>query len=424
VKIAIYIEHGSGNGVGGAELEMAHLGSAWSVHHEVHLVHHRASLTHERFAAFSEDDLSRVRLRFVEREAEPCPARGDWHRLHAAREWHRSISEGYDIFVNCTHWLPCFCHAPVGLLRVLFPIYIRPDADPSGLALWRRVRRSAYYGFEWAARLRTYRHRTTNSRYSAHWARQRWGVSCRVVYPPVDVDIPSSPKEPLILSIGRFTTRVHTKNQLELVAAFQRWSRQDFPGWTYAAVGGLNDRPDDDAYFQQVAATALGGPVSVQANLPRAAVRALLTRARIFWHGAGLDADLESHPERAEHFGIATVEAMAAGCVPVVFDAGGQPEIVEHGVSGFLWKHRDELRSYTRLLAADEALWARMSAAAQAAAQKFSRQRFVREMSELAGLPVPECPEVAPAVSTGAGVTVAAAPLPGGRLSTERLRLG
>ena len=38
-----------------------------------------------------------------------------------------------------------------------------------------------------------------------------------------------------------------------------------------------------------------------------------------------------------EHFGITTVEAMAAGCVPVVIDKADQREIVRHVTDGYRW---------------------------------------------------------------------------------------
>ena len=50
--------------------------------------------------------------------------------------------------------------------------------------------------------------------------------------------------------------------------------------------------------------------------------------AKIYWHASGFGEDLETHPEKAEHFGITTVEAMINGLVPIVIDAGGQKEIV------------------------------------------------------------------------------------------------
>src|SRR6476469_9048732 len=129
MKIGLYIEHGEGNGVGGAELMMGHLASAWSGQHEVDLVHHRPPLTRERFQMFSDDDLRGVTFRYVPREQEPA-AGNPIRRYLAARDWHKAVSDRYDLFVNCTHWLPCFSHARKAALLVLFPFYVRPEQTP------------------------------------------------------------------------------------------------------------------------------------------------------------------------------------------------------------------------------------------------------------------------------------------------------
>src|SRR5204863_206693 len=136
-------------------------------------------------------------------------------------------------------------------------------------------------------------------------------------------------------------------------------------------------REENHAYFEQVREAGRGCSTIVEANLTRDRVRELFGRARIFWHATGLDEPTGDHPELAEHFGISTVEAMAAGCVPVVINKGGQPEIVEHGTSGFVWDTLDELGQYTRLLASDTQLWSTMSAAARARAERFSTSTFI-----------------------------------------------
>ena len=112
------------------------------------------------------------------------------------------------------------------------------------------------------------------------------------------------------------------------------------------------------------------------------------TAAKIFVHAAGFG-DPDDRPELAEHFGIATVEAMAAGCVPIVVNKGGQPEIVQHGTSGFVWNTLDELKGFTRMLMNDPELCARMSRAARQRAQRFSQAAFLREMSRRAGIATP-----------------------------------
>jgi len=45
---------------------------------------------------------------------------------------------------------------------------------------------------------------------------------------------------------------------------------------------------------------------------------------------------------KGEHFGITIVEAMSAGCVPVVHDSGGPKEIV-NGERGFRWQNLEEI---------------------------------------------------------------------------------
>jgi glycosyltransferase involved in cell wall biosynthesis len=388
VKISLYIEHGVGNGVGGAELMMAHLAAVWSAAHEVDFIHHRPPLTRERIASFSDEDYSRVNFVYVPREAEGAAAGNPLARYRGAKDWHRRVSEGYDVFVNCTHWLPCFNHAATGVLLTLFPFYVRPQDSPElqALPLWKRLRHRAYYDVEWQARMNTYGRRVAISRFSAEWTSRRWHINPEVVYPPVDVHSdPGGNKDLAVLSVGRFSTMAHTKKQLEMVDAFCALE-EALPQWSYACVGGLNTREENHRYFARVQEAAAGRRVHVAANLAKAEIGDLFERSRIFWHATGLDIDESSHPELCEHFGISTVEAMAAGCVPVVINKGGQPEIVEHGVTGFVWNTLAEMREYTILLARDTALWQRMSDAARARAARFSRERFVAQMTDMCGV--------------------------------------
>jgi len=69
---------------------------------------------------------------------------------------------------------------------------------------------------------------------------------------------------------------------------------------------------------------------------------------------------------------------MAAGCVPVVINKGGQREIVHHGVNGFHWETLEELKHYTEKLIKDASLRRTMSEAARARAKFFSRDAFAR----------------------------------------------
>jgi glycosyltransferase involved in cell wall biosynthesis len=78
------------------------------------------------------------------------------------------------------------------------------------------------------------------------------------------------------------------------------------------------------------------------------------------------------------------VEAMAAGCVPVVIDKAGQREIVRHGTDGYRWTTLGELESLSRKLAGDDELRGRLAAAAVERAGAFSEEAFVARWRQIA----------------------------------------
>jgi glycosyltransferase involved in cell wall biosynthesis len=73
--------------------------------------------------------------------------------------------------------------------------------------------------------------------------------------------------------------------------------------------------------------------ISIFPNLKRAELLGLLSKAKVFFH-----------PRPNEHFGISTVEAMAAGCLPVVHGSRGPLEvIVNNGKYGLAYTDAKEL---------------------------------------------------------------------------------
>jgi len=80
---------------------------------------------------------------------------------------------------------------------------------------------------------------------------------------------------------------------------------------------------------------------------------------------------------------MTTVEAMSAGCIPVVINKGGQKEIVEHGTSGFLWNTLDELADYSARIARNEIPPAPLRRQARQRFKHFSVKRFQSEAGRL-----------------------------------------
>lgn len=219
----------------------------------------------------------------------------------------------------------------------------------------------------------------SNSSFTAHWVRELWGRDSAVLHPPVSLRRRGR-KERSILSVGRFipTGRGHSKKQLELVRAFRQLVDAGLTDWTLHLAGGLAGPGRE--YFAQLEREAADYPVALHPDASGAELAALYAGATIYWHAAGLD---EEDPERLEHFGISTVEAMSAGAVPVVIGRGGLLETVRDGVDGYLCGDLDELVRRTRELSVDEPLRTGMSVSAQQRAQDFSLPAFDARLRQM-----------------------------------------
>jgi N-acetyl-alpha-D-glucosaminyl L-malate synthase BshA len=118
-----------------------------------------------------------------------------------------------------------------------------------------------------------------------------------------------------------------------------------------------------------------------------ARTRALGLKERVRFLGAQADvehllpvADAFLLPSEYESFGLAALEAMACGVVPVTTAAGGLPEVVRDGVDGILVAPEEVDRMGARVLdlLRDGPRLARMKVAARRSAEeRFSRDRVV-----------------------------------------------
>jgi glycosyltransferase involved in cell wall biosynthesis len=222
------------------------------------------------------------------------------------------------------------------------------------------------------------------SQFTQQWITRRWGRPSQVLYPAVALDVPPMPKRRQILSVGRFFPGSHNKQHLSMIAAFRALCDAGLRGWEYHLVGGYDEHvPAHRTYLEQVRAATAGYPITLHVNASAIEVQQRYGEASIFWHATGYGEDEELAPERFEHFGITTVEAMAVGCVPVVIAKAGQLETVVHGESGLLWHTLDELQIHTRQLVDDLALRERLALGARERSRMFGIDRFAEQVRAL-----------------------------------------
>jgi glycosyltransferase involved in cell wall biosynthesis len=194
-----------------------------------------------------------------------------------------------------------------------------------------------------------------NSNYTAGWIRKRWDMPSVTLPPPIDLAAfapgdASRPREPVILSVGRFFAGGHNKKHDVMIAAFKRMiDRRELPaGWRLVLAGSRHQETQAHRdYYESLRTMAAGYPIEFEPDIPRPELIRLYQTASLYWHAAGFGECEVSAPELFEHFGITTCEAMACGLIPVVIARAGQREIVMDGVTGYTFTTTEEFVTKT-----------------------------------------------------------------------------
>ena len=150
----------------------------------------------------------------------------------------------------------------------------------------------------------------TNSTWTAHMVYTAHHVYPDILYPPVDIEYfnivsQNDNREKLVVTISRFTPEKKLDKIIKVA--------KELPDYTFILVGSTG--PGSEKIIESLYALKEENQVynvELKPNLPRRELRELMGRA-IFY----------LHPEFSEHFGIAVVEAMSAGLVPIVYRDGG-----------------------------------------------------------------------------------------------------
>ncbi len=218
-----------------------------------------------------------------------------------------------------------------------------------------------------------------NSQFTKSVVDRVYRINSHVVCPPVAVELfKPLPKQNMIVSIGRLAHGLHSKRQDILIKAFSQASLL-LPGWRLVLAGGSQDL----GLLKHYRGLIKKLPIEIIANPSLKKIRQLLGTAKIFWSATGYGVSPHVHPEKMEHFGITTVEAMAAGAIPLVTNSGGHLETAVPGQSGYLWDSLDQLVKHTVALSKDESQLQKLAKLAQERSKLFSTAVFNSEFSKL-----------------------------------------
>jgi len=169
----------------------------------------------------------------------------------------------------------------------------------------------------------------TNSKFSALMIWKFLGMKSMVLYPPIEIEkyLPLSQikeRKNIIITISR----IEPLKNLELVidiAKEVKTSKFIIAGTVGSAKYYINLK-------KKIKTLGLEDRVVILPNIDEETKMTLLESAKIYLHTM-----------KYEHFGIAVIEAMASGLIPIVHKCGGPwLDIVEYGKYGFGFKNVEE----------------------------------------------------------------------------------
>lgn len=299
------------------------------------------------------------------------PQRGRVDTLLFQRRLH-SITRKFDVFFYCSRGLLtgrarkniAIIHFPMDK-KITFPTYQKlPLLKP----LAAHTDKEFVNGYDWFF---------PNSQFTAHWLKEKWDVpddKVHVLYPPVTLIAKRDRQNEKQKNSIFVCSRIEKSKKIEdLIQAFSSspFLREQC---TLTVAGSVkNESPEYIAHLE-----SLNPTVNFVFEPSRKEIEDLYCQSAIFWHAKGYG---ETDPYQFEHFGITTVEAMSAGCIPVVINKGGQAEIVVEGC-GFRWDTIDQLVAATEKIYRDAVDAAGMVQKAQTRSLDFSKEAFAAQLRD------------------------------------------
>ena len=237
-------------------------------------------------------------------------------------------------------------------------------------------------------KLKNWQTKISNSNFTKRIIEKSWPTTINYVHQPmVDTEefihgLNLAKKEPIILNVGRFFPQLHSKRQDILVEIFKRLVdkyKKETKGWRLILIGSI----EDETYALKVKKAAQGYPITLLHEVSHQDLVDWYQRSSIYWHATGYRIDEEAEPHKVEHFGISTVEAMAAGNVPMVIAKGGQAEVIGREFANWQWLTQRDCIKKTRQLIKNDQLRFKLQQQAQQRATQFGPAIFEEKLMEM-----------------------------------------
>jgi glycosyltransferase involved in cell wall biosynthesis len=150
----------------------------------------------------------------------------------------------------------------------------------------------------------------TNSEYTREEIRKRFGKDSSVVYPPVNISkflkFFDSIKQKNVITISRYSPEKKLDDAIDIVKS------SSLP---YVLIGNAKYRSQLEL-FEKLKRKTSQSNIELGCNLPYSEIEKVLVSSKVYFHTS------------KETFGISVVEAISAGCIPVVPNNSAHKETV------------------------------------------------------------------------------------------------
>lgn len=191
-----------------------------------------------------------------------------------------------------------------------------------------------------------------------------------LVYMSKNVSLSSNRGVSSIVMLGRFFEgRQNKGHNSALKMIKQMKSIPNIPKFHLTMVGNVHPSEDARRYVSElrnfIEMNNLYDDVTLLTNAEPEEIEIVLRHALVIWHLTGIEQTDSARtvensiygltkpredPASYEHFGIAIVEAMGSGCIPVALNKGGVTDIISNGLNGFLADNSSDVVRITRVI--------------------------------------------------------------------------